>query len=97
MSASDLPSLLNIAARAIEVTEAQRFRALSKVALHDAYRDWKRRHNMGRVEAGTEEWEQMMVDTKPSYARLEKAKAAERNALRRLCTAVRRYQGEGSV
>ena len=95
MGGAQLPSLLDIAARAIEVTEASRFRALSKVALHDAYKDWKRRHAIGRVEADTLNWSLMMAETKPAYARLEKAKAAERNALRRLATAVRRYQEGG--
>lgn len=92
---STLTKLFNLAGRAVDVCDAQFAREQAKRALHKAYRNWKFANEIGRVERDTDDWGRMMADTKPAYERYELAKQKERNALRRLATAVRRFKAQG--
>jgi len=89
---NNMPALLAIASRAVEVGDARRRRVAAKEALHKSYRNWKFANEIGYVERDTPEWNRMMADTKPAYQRFEKAKQDERNTSKRLDTAVRRFQ-----
>jgi hypothetical protein len=79
----------------MEVRDAEVQRQAEKTNLHEAYQAWKRKHGIKRVERDTLEWIRMMQATNADHDRFEREKAVERNARRRLATAVDRYRKGG--
>lgn len=79
-----LSQLVTIGERAVEHQKLQRAKAESKSDLNEAYSKWKEDHGIERVEAGTEDWAEMMEVTTPEFKAYRKAAAAEYNAKQRL-------------
>lgn len=97
MDVQNLTSLLSIAEKAIAAQDAEAHRKAEQADLTEAYAAWKAKHGIERVERDTLDWTRMMVATKPRFDRVEQAKREERNAKRRLATAITRYHREGGA
>lgn len=91
MDVQDLTMRLDIAEKAIDANCAESFRKAAQAVLDGAYAAWKAKRGIERVERDTPQWDKMMKATKPQFNRLVEAKRDERNAKRRLATAVARY------
>lgn len=91
-SVEDISALLAIADLAITVDDLEGKRRFCGDALGTAYGEWKERHGIERVERDTLDWVRMMSATKPEYESLQETKRNEKNARRRLATAIRRYR-----
>lgn len=96
MTPDQIASLIEIAGKAIEVHKAEADRKFYDDCLGSAYGAWKERHGIERVERDTLDWSRMMVATRPEYEQLQQAKTDERNARRRLATAISRYLGRAA-
>lgn len=83
--------ICNIAERALDVSAHEHKRKSAYLTLVDAYKAWKAKHKVGRVERNSAEWQQMQADTEEEYGRFCEARDHEHNARRRLETAIRRY------
>ena len=90
-------NLLTIAQKAIDAHDAETRRKMAREALDDAYVCWKQNNGIDRVERDTMDWTRMMGATAVAYDVLEDTKRDERNARRRLSTAVLRYQEGGAA
>lgn len=88
--------LVAIAELAITIDELERDRKLKGTDLGNAYEDWKLERGIDHVERDTEEWTAMLSATKLWYEQWTEAKRQEKNARRRLVTAIRRHR-EGRV
>lgn len=84
--------LTDIASRALDVEQFEQQRKADRQALINAYNRWKNKNQIEHVVRDSLEWVQMMVATKREYEQFEAAKCDERNAKRRLQTAIRRYR-----
>lgn len=84
--------LIAIAELAIAVNNRETVVKHRKIALNEAYNAFKDINGIDHVERDSDEWESMMFSTKKEYAVLEAAKREEKNARRRLSTAIRRYR-----
>jgi hypothetical protein len=83
--------LLDIAERALTVDMFETERKIGEADLDLAYQNWKDDFGISRVERDTPEWNRMMEATGVWYVALEADKRKERNARKRLKTAIRRY------
>lgn len=93
----EVPALLEIARRAIEAEKAATQRKAQIAILKSAYLFYKRSNRLERVERDTPEWEAMMSATSGEYDDAEKGKSAEKNARRRMQTAINAYQRKVSA
>lgn len=84
--------LTDIASRALDVEQFEQQRKADRTVLISAYNKWKNKNRIEHVERDSLEWVQMMVATKREYEQFEAAKKSERNAKRRLTTAIKRYR-----
>ncbi|MEN5300094.1 hypothetical protein ABE530_17360 [Brucella sp. TWI559] len=84
--------LTDIASRALDVDQFESQRKADRKVLLYAYNKWKNKNQIEHVERDSLEWVQMMVATKREYEQFEAAKNDERNAKRRLQTAIKRYR-----
>ena len=82
-----------IARRAVEAHEATQAARAAKSTLKEAYAAFKTRMGGRRIEAGSLEWKQMMVETKAQFDAQEDAKRIAGNAQRRLETYISRHAG----
>lgn len=84
--------MIDIAQRAIEAEDRRIVLRHRRDLLTRAYRKWQGQTGNNSFDRGSSEWDQMMAATEAEYAALEDAKRLERNARKRLVTAVRRYR-----
>ncbi|WP_139973684.1 hypothetical protein [Ochrobactrum sp. CGA5] len=90
--AQKLSLLLAIADRAIEAERCKFARRYSQDALNAAYADWKQKNGIhDHIEAGSPEWTAMLAATNRDYEAVEDAKRLERNADKRLRSAIYKY------
>lgn len=82
--------MLKVAQLSVEVFALERRRKFLNGELGAAYYRWKMLNGVDRVERETRSWTRMMSATKKEYAALVEAKRIERNARRRLETAILR-------
>lgn len=92
-----ISALLRIAEKAIDAHGAEDRRRMAHEALRDAYTCWKRKNGVKHVERDSLDWTRMLGATAVAYTVVEAAKREERNAQRRLATAIRRYQEGGAA
>lgn len=97
-TSADTAALAGRAARMIEIAEialAHHAAAVAaEAAQHDldcAYKTFKARRRITRIERDSPEWAMMMQETRVVYDRSEKAKRAAYNAQRRLRGACARF------
>lgn len=83
--------LLDIAERALVVDMHEADRKAKYLSLVDAYKAWKAKRKIGRVERNSPDWMRMQSDTEDEYVDFCVARDLEYNARRRLSTAIRRY------
>lgn len=86
--AKTLADLLGIAARAVQVTEAEIARKAARVKLNFAYNRWKSENDVAYVKRDTPEWEAMTEATAKEYVDFDRAQRRERSARSRLSAAV---------
>ncbi|MDQ0505973.1 hypothetical protein [Xanthobacter agilis] len=91
MDVQDLTLRLAISNKALDANLAETFRKAAQAALDGAYEAWKAKRGIDQVERDTPQWDKMMKATKPQYKVLVEAKRDEKNAKRRLATAIDRY------
>lgn len=91
MDVQEINLRLMISDKALDADLAESFRKTAQAALDGAYVAWKAKRGIEHVERDTPQWDKMMKATKPQFNRLVEAKRDERNAKRRLATAVARY------
>ncbi len=91
-NAKKIASLIGIAGRALEVDACEQKRRLEDKALRTAYQAWKSRRGIQHVERDSVDWTLMLNDTTPEYFRLGDACRDERNARKRLATAIARHR-----
>jgi len=91
-TATEVIRLLDIADRALTADAAASEAKYASSVLNEAYRDWKDANGVENVDRGSEDWDLMLAATKPEYAEAEEAKRLERNARRRLQTAIARHR-----
>lgn len=91
LDAMKITHLCNIAERALDVDAHEQQRKAAYLTLVDAYKAWKTRHKIGRVDRNSSEWKQMQAAAENEYAEFCAARDLEHNARRRLATAIRRY------
>lgn len=84
--------LLEIAERALDADDCARARRIEARRLTDAYEGWKAHNGVSRIERETTDWDCMMAETAREFGNLEATKRLERNARKRLASAVRRYR-----
>lgn len=96
MNIDQLDDLVNIVKKATEFHDAGENTKRWKAALDRAYRAWKAKNDIGRVDRDSDDWERMMSGTKREYEMMEKAKRQERNARARLATAINRHRGRAT-
>ncbi|RSC31222.1 hypothetical protein EGT36_21345 [Agrobacterium sp. FDAARGOS_525] len=89
---ASISELLAIAERAIEVSDRETARKEARENLNAAYDRWKEANGIDHVETDSAAWDIMMGATESEYALLTDAQSAEKNAKRRLATAIRRYR-----
>lgn len=89
--AKKIAALIAIAEAAIEADLRETAKKHRKVLLNHAYNRWKNERGIEHVERDSDEWEEMLAETKPEYREFERAKAFEKNSRARLKTAIRRY------
>ena len=95
MLTSDLKritSLIDIAARAIEVDDMDSRRRVDAEALKEAYKAWKAAKGVDNIDAHSPEWEAMVTATAGEYGVLQDTKRQVANARKRLGTAIRKYR-----
>lgn len=87
-----LSLLLAIADRAIEAERCKYRRRYCQDALSAAYAGWKDANGIKeRIEVGSPRWLAMLAATNRDYAAVEEAKRQERNADKRLRSAIYKY------
>lgn len=89
---ASISKLLAIAEKAIEVSDREAARKEARENLNAAYERWKDDHGIEHVETDSAAWNMMMDATEMEYARFSVAQSAEKNAKRRLATAIRKYR-----
>ncbi|NTB01100.1 hypothetical protein [Agrobacterium tumefaciens] len=92
MDIGSISKLIAIAEKAIEVSEQEAARKEARENLNAAYDHWKEANGIDHVETDSAAWDIMMGATASEYALLATAQSAEKNAKRRLATAIRRYR-----
>jgi hypothetical protein len=92
MDTQTLTSLLAIADKAIEAHHAEARCKAERANLDEAYSAWKAKRDIDRIEPDTPQWEKMMKATKPVFRKFSDAKRDERNAKRRLASAIERHR-----
>ena len=95
ISLSRLQSLLRIAERAVELHKLGDASRHAYSLFDDACNAYKRKHNLGRLERDSAQWDAMMDAVSGEYAVLAGFKKAEYNGKRRLATAVRAFLNGG--
>lgn len=92
-----MSALIAIGERAVELHALEGERRVAKFALDEAYQAHREKAGLtfDRYETNTPEWEGMMEATAAEYAAVKRAKSAERNAKRRLDTAIRALRNGG--
>lgn len=96
MKQHNLSAMIAIAEKAIEVHDLELASRRAAHALDDAYREYKERNGLGHVDRGTPQWDALLESAAHEYGALTRAKADERNAKRRLSTAIRAYRNGGA-
>ncbi|WP_313611015.1 hypothetical protein [Rhizobium sp.] len=91
---ASISKLLAIAEKAIEVRDREAARKEARENLNAAYERWKDNHGIEHVETDSAAWNMMMDATEIEYALFANAQTAEKNAKRRLATAIRRYRND---
>jgi hypothetical protein len=86
-----ISQLLSIGEKAVDHQRHQRAVSNAKADLHAAYAKWKDDHGIDRVERETNDWAEMMSDTKPQFQAYRKALASQNNAKQRLKRAAMAY------
>jgi hypothetical protein len=84
-----IPTIANVALKAINLVYASEEVKMAKAVLDQAYRNWKHENADDFVARDSAEWDAMMVATAGEYAEVKKAKRKARNAMCRLNTAVK--------
>ena len=91
MSNLNISDQMAIAEKALDLFRFQQESRLAAHELDDAYREHKEARGLGHIQRGSPEWETMLVATAHEYGALQRAKRQERNAQRRLDTAIRGF------
>lgn len=94
---NNVSTLFAIAARAIEVAEAEETRRFKEDDLAAAYNAYRERNGLDYIERESNDWHLMLASADKEYRALQKAKRVEYNAQRRLTTAIKRYRNLGFV
>lgn len=89
---ASISKLLSIAEKAIEVSDREAARKEARENLNAAYDRWKDANGIDHVDTDSAAWDIMMGATESEYAVFANAQSAEKNAKRRLATAIRRYR-----
>ncbi|CAN7509567.1 hypothetical protein [Pararhizobium sp. LjRoot238] len=87
-----IEGIIAVATRAMEADTFMTAQKLSKMALREAYEEFKEKRGIERIERDSPEWATMMQATSPQYETLETAKRDARNAQRRLAAAIRKHR-----
>lgn len=95
IEANNVSTLFAIAARAIEVAEAEETRRFKADDLAAAYNTYRERNRLDYIERESNDWHLMLASAEKEYQALQKAKRVEYNAQRRLKTAILRHRGLG--
>lgn len=96
MKHQNLSTMIAIAEKAIELYGLEAATRMAAHDLDDAYREHKEQLGLGHVARGTPEWDAMLEATSHEYGALVRAKNLERNAKRRLATAIRAHLNGGA-
>ena len=81
-------ALAIIGRKAVEHHQLELAHKTARRKMSEAYIQWKGSVGLDRVESGTDDWDEMMMDTKPQFLAFKRAKASMRNAKQRLDRAV---------
>lgn len=87
-----LVAQLEVCAKAIEAHRCEGERKSATMALNSAYSAWKFANGVEYADRDTPDWVRMMAGTKEEFEELERAKRRERNARKRLSTAIGRLK-----
>lgn len=91
--AAKLSLMIDISTRAVDFVERQHNRRWMQNALNSAYAHWNEEAGVvDRIERDSADWKRMMEATTSEYEVLEDAKRQEKNAEKRLRTAVFKYK-----
>ena len=94
MSTKNFSLQIAIAEKAVDLFRQQQESRQAAHDLDDAYREHKEDLNLGHVVRNSPEWDAMLAATTHEYGALQRAKRQERNAQRRLDTAIRSFLGK---
>ena len=86
----NLIALLDIAQKAIDLNACEDQRKQDASALRERYNEYRRARNY--IPAEGDEWEDIKENTKGLYDLVQASRREERNARRRLASAIRRYR-----
>lgn len=88
----NIPTLLDIAQKAIDFDACHEQRKQDVAALRERYNEWRRERDFVPAEPDSPEWQAIKEDTKGLYDLVQSSRREEKNARRRLATAIRRYR-----
>lgn len=88
----NIAPLLEVAQRAIDLNACEEQRKQDVAALRERYNEWRQERNYVPAEPESPEWLEIKEDTKGLYDLAQAARREEKNARRRLATAIRRYR-----